>query len=249
MPEIQTPAGKVFYRDEGEGTPMVLVHGNFGSSAWWKPLLGKIPDHRTVALDLPCFGKSEKPETDHMIPNYSGYLEDFLTEMGIDDFHLVGHSLGGAIALQYALDHPQKVKKLILVDPSPPDGLSFSLFQKFLYKIVKKSDRIIKRYFSDIVSENHPLYDELWEDATKMKKSAVDGHVKALEEFDVTERLEELEPSLYVIRGENDSIIGEDDLEVYKDYGRYENMGDTGHAPFVDAPEKFIDLLEEILSG
>ena len=248
MPEIQTPAGKIYYRDSGEGTPLVLIHGNYGSSTWWKPLLGKVSDHRTVAPDLPGFGKSEKPETDHMIPTYSSYLDDFLNELGIEKFRLIGHSLGGAISLQYALDHPEKVEKLILVDPSPPDGLSFSLFQKLLYKIVKRSDRIIKRYFNEIVSEDHPLYEELWEDATSMKKSAVEGHVKALEEFDVTDRLTDLEPPLYVIRGENDSIIEDEDLKVYKDYGRYEVIKNTGHAPFVDAPEKFIELLEEILN-
>ncbi|MFO8056814.1 MAG: alpha/beta hydrolase [bacterium] len=69
-----------------------------------------------VAPDLPGFGASDKPDKDYTLEDFTGYLAAFMDEMGMEKASLVGHGLGGKIAAQYALENPDRVNKLVLVD-------------------------------------------------------------------------------------------------------------------------------------
>lgn len=250
MTEVETEFGAVYYEEGGEGEPMILVHGNYGSSRWWRPILGKVGDYRMIALDLPSFGRSSKPESEHTIPAYSTYLEYFIKEMDLNEFHLIGHSMGGAVAIRYALDHPEHLKKLILVAPASATGFDVSPFQKFIFSILNGRDFVLRSAMSKLIPEDHPMFDALLDDAFNMKKSAIKAHVAALENFNVSDELGNLEAPLYLIRGENDNLVKEEDMDGYKDYAQdYVVIKNSGHAPFVEKPGEFITILENILSS
>lgn len=106
------------YRSAGDGgLPVVLIHG-LGASAeiWSFNLNGLASRHRVFAPDLPGFGRTGKPDWMDLSPGaYSRFLSGFLAALGIDRAALVGHSLGGGIALRVLLDDPGRVAKLILV--------------------------------------------------------------------------------------------------------------------------------------
>ncbi|WP_448377349.1 alpha/beta fold hydrolase, partial [Fervidobacterium sp.] len=123
---VKTKIGNIHYIKHGNGNvPVVLVHGNFASARFFEPLIEKIPsDKFTVyALDLPNFGFSDEIEGDVSIDKYAVALENFVQALGIDNFVLLGHSLGGAVAMGYAVRNPKKLRKLILVDPAPVYGM------------------------------------------------------------------------------------------------------------------------------
>ncbi len=108
----------VHYRDEGKGVPIVLVHGTSSSlhtwDGWTKELVKKF---RVIRMDLPAFGLTgPNASGDYTIKAYVEFLEEFLSKVGVPRFHLAGNSLGGEIAWNYALAHPRKVDRLILVD-------------------------------------------------------------------------------------------------------------------------------------
>lgn len=123
-----TPAGgPIHVREVGRGTPVVLIHGNFASSAWWKPVM----DHRRpgwwlIAPDLPGCGRSAAPATreGYALDRVAAGLSAAVDVLRVGDFHLVGHSLGAAVALCLALAHPARVKTLTLVAPAPLDGIA-----------------------------------------------------------------------------------------------------------------------------
>ncbi len=248
MAEVEISVGKIFYEMAGEGFPVIFVHGNYGSWKWWKPVLGKVEGYTTIALDLPCFGRSCKPETDHRISTYAKYLEEFVNALGLKEFHLVGHSLGGAIAVQYALDFPKKVKKLVLVDPAPASGMHFPEEYKQMFKVLKDNEDFLKQSLAMLVPPSHELFAELLEDVFKMQYTAREGHVEALEEFNVVSRLGEITAELYVIRGAKDLVVKDKDLEDYKKFAkRYIVMDNVGHSPQLEDPEAFVKILKEVL--
>jgi pimeloyl-ACP methyl ester carboxylesterase len=109
----------------GQGsTPVVLLHGNFASWRWWKPLLDAPPKGLTLhAATLPGFGGTQRGPRPHSVPNLASELREWVRRQGLEPFHLVGHSLGGAVALQYALEWPESLYGLSLVAPAPADGL------------------------------------------------------------------------------------------------------------------------------
>ncbi|WP_266202649.1 alpha/beta fold hydrolase [Pontibacter kalidii] len=108
------------YREEGKGTPIVLLHGTAASlNTWdgWASELSK--SHRVLRLDLPGFGLTGRNATDtYTIEYYADLLLHFLDSLGIEQAHIAGSSLGGQIAYDFAADHPERVQKLILVSPT-----------------------------------------------------------------------------------------------------------------------------------
>ena len=107
---------QVAYRSAGEGPPVVLVHGIAGSSATWGgalPLLAR--NHTVVAPDLLGHGESAKPRGDYSLGAYASGIRDLLTALGHDRVTVVGHSLGGGIAMQFAYQFPERCERLVLV--------------------------------------------------------------------------------------------------------------------------------------
>jgi pimeloyl-ACP methyl ester carboxylesterase len=115
---LTLPDGRVLaYRQSpGRGRPLVLVHGLFDCSAGWKNFIART--HRpVVAFDLPGMGGSERP-TRPTISAYAEDLADGIDSLGVDDFTLVGHSLGGGVATALAEHIPDQVAALVLLAPS-----------------------------------------------------------------------------------------------------------------------------------
>ncbi|MGZ3387909.1 MAG: alpha/beta fold hydrolase [Isosphaeraceae bacterium] len=100
----------------GKGPVVLLVHGVAGSRHNWDAVIPKLAERfRVVALDLPGHGESEKPRGDYSLGAYASVLRDLLSVLGYGRATLVGHSLGGGIAMQFAYQFPDRCERLILV--------------------------------------------------------------------------------------------------------------------------------------
>ncbi|WP_255546919.1 MULTISPECIES: alpha/beta fold hydrolase [unclassified Moritella] len=124
---------RIHYRDEGNpnGQPIVLIHGILSSLHTWKEWnKGLVDKYRIISLDMPGFGLTGGPENpdDFSEALLHSSFEQFITQLKLDDFILVGNSLGGYISAHYAANYPDKIKKLILIDPAgAPQDLPFIL--------------------------------------------------------------------------------------------------------------------------
>ncbi len=109
---------QVHYRDEGSGYPIVLVHGTSASLHTWDGWTAELSKkHRVIRMDIPAFGLTGPArDGDYTVTAYVQFLDAFLSKLELRSFHIAGNSLGGLIAWNYTLSHPQKVKKLILID-------------------------------------------------------------------------------------------------------------------------------------
>jgi pimeloyl-ACP methyl ester carboxylesterase len=109
---------RVHYRDRGQGPAIVLLHGSNASLFTWEGWVETLArDHRVVTLDLPGHGLTgPDPEARYSAQEMADFLDRFATALHLERFSLAGNSMGGGVALCYALAHPDKLDKLILVD-------------------------------------------------------------------------------------------------------------------------------------
>lgn len=107
------------YLVSGSGPPLILIHGggSVGAEKEWQANFQSLARYHTVyAPDLVGYGKSDKPKLNYTLKLFNSFFEQFLDSLAFSEVSLLGHSLGGGIALDYTLKFPDRVKKLVLVD-------------------------------------------------------------------------------------------------------------------------------------
>src|SRR4051794_24146370 len=116
--EVTLHGHRVTYRTGGETGPVVLlVHGITGSSQHWAPVVDLLEsDFTVIAPDLLGHGESAKPRGDYSLGAYASGLRDLLAFLGHETATVVGHSLGGGVAMQFAYQFPERCERLALVD-------------------------------------------------------------------------------------------------------------------------------------
>lgn len=110
---------RAHYLEAGEGEPLVLLHGSAIDSSllsYGPSLPGLARHYRVIAPDWPGYGKSERPVHALGIPDYVRFLERFVDALGLERIDLAGFSMGGGAALGFALEHPDRVRRLVLID-------------------------------------------------------------------------------------------------------------------------------------
>jgi pimeloyl-ACP methyl ester carboxylesterase len=114
---IEVDGCRICYIDEGQGRPLLFVHGIGGSMTNWAPTVEWFrKSYRVIALDLPCHARSSMVETDGSLEFYALAIRGLLTSIGIDRVSVVGNSLGGLITIHLALNHPEMIENMVLVD-------------------------------------------------------------------------------------------------------------------------------------
>jgi pimeloyl-ACP methyl ester carboxylesterase len=113
---IKIDGRDINYYRAGCGEPLVVVHGGAGDArSWWKNIVELAEKYTVYAPDLPGYGGSDALEGSYYIPELTDFIGKFTTRLGLEKFYLIGHSMGGGIALNYTLGSPGKVRKLVLV--------------------------------------------------------------------------------------------------------------------------------------
>ena len=114
--EIALHGRRVIYRIAGSGPPIVLIHGMLNSSSHWQAVaLDLAREHTVIAPDLIGHGDSAAPRGDYSLGAHAASIRDLLAAIGIDRASIVGHSLGGGVAMQFFYQFPQRVERLVLI--------------------------------------------------------------------------------------------------------------------------------------
>lgn len=219
------------YRDQGQGPVLVALHGICDSLHTWEGWHQVLKNEfRLIRLDLPGFGLTG------MVPdqyyNHAGYimvLEKFLAALNVKEFVLVGNSLGGYFSWQFALDHPDMVKKLILIDPAaypldPPwivkmadsailSSLFYHLTPRFLTRSVvesvfgdpaKMTEEDVGRFHDIMLMENNRrAYIEVFKQILKLSAEWPEG-------------ISSLDMPVLLMWGSKDRWINPDQIALWK---------------------------------
>jgi branched-chain amino acid transport system permease protein len=244
MPYLEAPGLTVDYERAGSGkTVAVLVHGNYGSWRWWKPILDRVPTGITIyAPTLRGFGGTRGAGPARTVHDLAQDLREFARGLGLQRFHLVGHSLGGAVALQYALSWPETLRGLSLVAPAPGDGLAaMGARNDMLGQVIRWTDpsllssRIalttgmrfarmtgmyrstIARSLAEMMPSANPVdvdFDTLLADALAVDDQVLLDVYEALKRWDVAAVLPRLSVQVRILAGRRDGLVALDSLEA-----------------------------------
>src|SRR3990170_874293 len=114
--QLELHGHRVIYRIAGSGPPVVLIHGMVNSSRHWEQVALRLADSYTeIAPDLIGHGDSATPRGDYSLGAHAASIRDLLTAIGVDRATIVGHSLGGGVAMQFFYQFPQRTERLVLV--------------------------------------------------------------------------------------------------------------------------------------
>jgi pimeloyl-ACP methyl ester carboxylesterase len=114
--ELEIHGQRVCFHTGGEGPALVFIHGITATSRTWREVLPRLAEHHTVlAPDLLGHGESAKPRGDYSLGAYASGVRDLMIALGIDKATVIGHSLGGGVAMQLAYQFPERLERLVLV--------------------------------------------------------------------------------------------------------------------------------------
>ncbi|MGJ6124224.1 alpha/beta fold hydrolase [Mycolicibacterium sp. Y3] len=260
--------------DVGEGEEvLLLIHGMAGSAHTWRAVLPQLAKkYRVIAPDLIGHGQSSKPRTDYSLGAFAVGLRDLLDELGVASATVVGHSLGGGVAMQFLYQHPEYCRRLVLISSGglgPDVGWILRLLAapgaEFVMPVIApapvlRAGNAARSWFSSMGLRS-PRGAEIWnayssfadrgtrEAFIRTLRSVVDYRgqsVSALNRLNLREGLPVL-----AIWGEKDDIIPVDHaysaLQARPDC-RLEILPHVGHFAQVEAPEVVVDLIDELIS-
>ena len=183
----ETAAGRLRYTSQGEGAETVLLIHGFGGDLdnWLFNLDALAAEATVVALDLPGHGPAPTPIPDPSVPGLAAAVLDFMDAAGVEAAHLVGHSLGGAVALALAADAaPGRVRSLALVCPA---GLGPDIDRSYIDGFVSSGSR----------RQLKPVLERLFADPGLVNRSLVDGVLRYKRLDGVTESLAALADGVF----------------------------------------------------
>jgi len=255
----------VFKRAGEEGDPAVLlVHGYPASSHMWRPALEALAERGLYALapDLPGFGASDKGDHLYSPANYVKVLEALFAGRLKRPANVVGHSMGGVIALAYAAANPDRVRRLVIVDAA--GVLHRSVYSEFLGRAMAErkmgADSPWLEMLNKIIAaqaESLPTKGILSLDNPQIRRRLLRGDPTliagfALADHDLSRALRSISMPTLIVWSSDDKIApprtGQALASVIKG-ARLVTIEDAGHAPQINKPERFNALLRDELRG
>ncbi|HEU4573918.1 MAG TPA: alpha/beta hydrolase [Chitinophagaceae bacterium] len=239
---------KFRFIEEGEGEPLVLLHGLFGALSNFQDLIEYFRHHNKVVVPmLPLF------DLDILHTSVGGlekFVYKFLEARGYKDIHLLGNSLGGHVALVHVLKHPERIKSLILTGSSGlfENGMGDSYPKRGDYEYIKKKTELT---FYDPKMASKELVDEVYAITNnRLKVIKIIALAKSAIRNNLGEELNQIKQPTLLIWGNNDTITPP---FVAREFNRLipnselHFIDKCGHAPMMEVPDEFNAILHKFL--
>lgn len=251
----------VHYEVFGRGRPVLFLHGWLGSWRYWLPSMEIVGERfRTYAVDLIGFGDTQQRAIEPSIGAYADQVVRFLDALGIGRITLVGHSMGGMVSLKTAIEHPDRIERVVTVG-APIVGSSLAPLLKLtasrpIARAMNATPAITKglfRYFLNSANEQDML--EILEDSVKPTADSVRASVRSMLHTDLRPELPRLRTPALVIHGTRDDIVMPSQIGVIEramvqnPYLRQISMVGSRHFPWVDRPDEFHAELLQFLAA
>ena len=258
MPRLRIGDIALYYDITGKGQSILLIHGLGSGARDWEmqvPFLSQ--SFQVVTVDVRGHGQSDKPPGPYSIPLFAADTIELIRSLDIAPVHVIGISMGGMIAFQVAVDAPEMVKSLVIVNSgpefvlrSPRDiirGLQRLLIVR-LFGMRKMGEALSKRLFpKEEHRELRRLFVERW---AENDRQAYINSMRAIVGWSVADRLGEIDcPTLVIAADQDYTPVSLKEAYVAKmPQAELVVIADSRHATPVEHPEKFNEVLMEFLS-
>ena len=270
---LELHGDRVAYQDVGSGEALLLLHGMAGSSETWRAVIPQLArKHRVVAPDLIGHGQSAKPRGDYSLGAFAVWLRDLLDELGVTRATIVGHSLGGGVAMQFVYQHPDYCQRLILISSGglgPDVGLVLRLLSapgaELVLPVIAPPPVLtignkLRTWFSSAGIQS-PRGAEVWSAYSSLAdsqtrnaflrtlRSVVDYRGQAVSALNRLHLKSDL-PTM-AIWGDQDKIIPVEHAHAAhaaRAESRIEVLAGVGHFPQVERPSEVVDLIDDFIA-
>ena len=249
--KIEIDGVEIVYNQAGSGPVVLYVHGNLGSRIWFERNMD-IPGFTTIAPDMPNFGDSGRIDG-HSMEAYGSFMSAFLKAVAPEGVALlVGHSLGGAVAMETAFGLPELVDSMILVDSCPVDGLHTPEAYHTVIEQYKTDRQLLKKSLGGVVPalNDDGVLEKLVDQALKMKPETFVGHAVELGKVSYSTGAAGFNKPVLVVRGAMDVLITAEmaaKLAAAFPSGEIEEIAGVGHSLMVENPGEFNRIILEFL--
>jgi pimeloyl-ACP methyl ester carboxylesterase len=258
----------------GRGPALLLVHGIGDSSRTWRNLIPQLAvDHTVIAPDLLGHGQSDKPRADYSVGGYANAMRDLMSVLGIERATVIGHSLGGGVAMQFAYQYPERCERLVLVSSggvshevnpilrlasAPFADILLSLLELRAARIVAKSGFAFLRFLStDLARDTDDMLRvfEALPDPTARRafgralRAVVDWQGQVITMLDRCYLTRGMPTML--VWGAHDAVIPYEHAEIAHAAmpgSRLERFDDAGHFPHHSDETRFLNVLRDFLA-
>jgi len=271
--QIELHGRRVIYRIAGSGPPIVLIHGMLNSSSHWQSVaLNLAGDYTVIAPDLIGHGDSAAPRGDYSLGAHAASIRDLLAAVGIERATVVGHSLGGGVAMQFFYQFPQRVERLVLISsgglghevspvlrtaalPGMSLLLSLTIHPRLLDVLRASGGRLRERgntagvYLQAIARALSPLENGEARGAfLHTLRSVIDVHGQRVSATDRLYLLESM-PTM-IVWGERDNTIplahGRKAHEAIP-HSSFQTLPDAAHFPHLEDPDGLSEALRQFI--
>lgn len=240
---------KFKFIEEGEGETIILLHGLFGALSNFENLIDHFKkSYRVVVPMLPMF---ELDLLHTSVGGFAKYIHKFIEKKGYADYHLLGNSLGGHIALVHILKYPEKIKSLILTGSSGlyESGMGDSYPRRGDYEYIKKKTEVT---FYDPATATPQLIDEVYEICNnRLQLIRILALAKSAIRNNLGEELGQIKQPTLLVWGNQDTVtppfVAEEFHKLIPN-SELKFIDKCGHAPMMEQPQEFNIVLEEFLT-
>jgi pimeloyl-ACP methyl ester carboxylesterase len=239
------------------GQPIIFLHSWLGSWRYWLPTMDSISDrYRAYALDFWGFGDSDRHESQFSMSEYVTMLYEFMDNLGMGRVVLVGHGLGGMVAVRAAAEQPQRFSRLVTVT-TPIQGAALHSVVKpgALSRLLGRSNpsNIWSRQLRQLSVDYPQVLEEVIEDTESLSETVVRRVLDSVLETDLRSDLAKLEMPLLAIFGEKDTIVPSDQArhlsEEHAHLQQVIRLPRSNHFPFLDQSNTFNRMLLDFMAS
>ncbi len=247
----------IYYNVQGSGPAILLLHGFLESSTMWSQIAPEFYDRRTIiTLDFPGHGKSSVVSEEHTMELFAEITRALLLHLDIKKYTVVGHSMGGYVAMAMAELFPEQIEKLVLLNSTPAEDAPERKLnrERALQLVPKAKDAFVSMAISNLFAENARILfqSEIEHLKTEALKIPVQGIIAAIKGMknrkDRTATLKDFQKPKFMICGIEDPILPLQECRIITEHSNTRLFelkgGHMSHIENLDETVKIVHFIE-----